>query len=99
MAKVGKLKRKKGGVQNALEYERLSCFNEKLGSVGSKKAIDIANALLNDGYTDDRAIPIATSQAEKWLENASEEEKKEFRKEKNPQKDDPHTKNKNAKNF
>lgn len=47
-----------------------------------KKAIDIANALLNDGYTDDRAIPIATSQAEKWLENASEEEKKEFRKEK-----------------
>ena len=62
--------------------KRLSCFNEKLGSVGSKKAIDIANALLNDGYTDDRAIPIATSQAEKWLENASEEEKKEFRKEK-----------------
>ena len=47
-----------------------------------EKAIDIANALLNDGYTDDRAIPIATSQAEKWLENASEEEKKEFRKEK-----------------
>ena len=81
MAKVGKLKEKRG-VQNALEYERLSCFNEKLGSVGSKKAIDIANALLNDGYTDDRAIPIATSQAEKWLENASEEEKKEFRKEK-----------------
>ena len=64
-----------------------------------KKAIDIANALLNDGYTDDRAIPIATSQAEKWLENASDEEKKEFRKEKNPQKDDPHTKNKNAKKL
>ena len=31
-----------------------------------KKAIDIANALLADGYSDDRAIPIATSQAEKW---------------------------------
>ena len=46
-----------------------------------KKAIDIANALLNDGYTDDRAIPIATSQAEKWLENASEEEKKELTRE------------------
>ena len=45
-----------------------------------KKAIDIANALLNDGYTDDRAIPIATSQAEKWLENASEEEKNFVRK-------------------
>ena len=46
-----------------------------------------------------KAIAIATSQAEKWLENASEEEKKEFRKEKNPQKDDPHTKNKNAKKL
>ena len=64
-----------------------------------KKAIDIANALLDDGYPDDRAIPIATSQAEKWLENASEEEKKEFRQEKNPQKNDPHTKNKNAKKL
>ena len=38
LAKVGKLKRKRG-VQNALEYERLSCFNEKLGSVGSKKQL------------------------------------------------------------
>lgn len=31
-----------------------------------KKAIDIGNALLADGYPDDRAIPIAISQAEKW---------------------------------
>ena len=38
-----------------------------------KGQIDIANALLNDGYTDDRAIPIATSQAEKWLENGFRE--------------------------
>lgn len=51
-----------------------------------KKAIDIANALLADGYSDDRAIPIATSQAEKWYDNADEEEKKAFQKEKNPQK-------------
>ena len=64
-----------------------------------KKAIDIANALLDDGYPDDRALPIATSQAEKWLENASEEEKKEIRQENNPQKNDPHTKNKNAKKL
>ena len=53
-----------------------------------KKAIDIANALIEDGYSDDRAIPIATSQAKKWYEDASKEEKKEFENEDNPQKDD-----------
>lgn len=31
-----------------------------------RKAIDIANALLEDGYGDGRAIAIATTQAEKW---------------------------------
>ncbi|MFQ4134852.1 DUF2188 domain-containing protein [Nodosilinea sp. PGN35] len=31
-----------------------------------RKAIDIANALLDDGYGDGRAIAIATAQAEKW---------------------------------
>ena len=31
-----------------------------------RKAIDIANALLGDGYEDGRAIAIATAQAEKW---------------------------------
>ncbi|GHC40433.1 DUF2188 domain-containing protein [Pediococcus acidilactici] len=30
------------------------------------KAIEIANALLQEGYDEDRAIPIAISQAEKW---------------------------------
>ncbi len=39
-----------------------------------KKAISIANALLADGYDDDRAIPIATSQAEKWFDDATEDE-------------------------
>ena len=51
-----------------------------------KKAIDIANALLDDGYPDDRAIPIATSQAEKWYDNASAAEKKDFQKAKAPKK-------------
>lgn len=60
-----------------------------------KKAIDIANALIEDGYSDDRAIPIATSQAKKWYEDASKEEKKEFENEDNPQKDDPHSSNSN----
>ncbi|BAU65543.1 hypothetical protein STA3757_29310 [Stanieria sp. NIES-3757] len=34
-----------------------------------RKAIDIANALLDDGYEEGRAIPIATAQAEKWAKN------------------------------
>ncbi|NEQ30633.1 MAG: DUF2188 domain-containing protein [Leptolyngbya sp. SIO4C5] len=33
------------------------------------KAIDIANALLDEGYDESRAIPIATAQAEKWAAN------------------------------
>lgn len=64
-----------------------------------KKAIDIANALLDDGYPDDRAIPIATSQAEKWYDDASAEEKKEFQKAKAPQKNDAHEHDKNAKKL
>ncbi|MBD1910787.1 DUF2188 domain-containing protein [Leptolyngbya sp. PL-A3] len=32
------------------------------------KAIDIANALLDEGYEEGRAIAIATAQAEKWAE-------------------------------
>jgi len=64
-----------------------------------KKAIDIANALLEDGYPDDRAIPIAISQAEKWYSDASAEEKKEFQKAKAPQKNDSHENNKNAKKL
>ncbi|PQP82214.1 hypothetical protein C0Q44_21470 [Paenibacillus sp. PCH8] len=33
------------------------------------KAIEIANALLNDGYEEGRAIAIATAKAEEWDEN------------------------------
>lgn len=32
------------------------------------KAVDIANALLDEGYEEGRAIAIATAQAEKWAE-------------------------------
>ncbi|UOQ84108.1 DUF2188 domain-containing protein [Gracilibacillus salinarum] len=39
-----------------------------------KKAIDIANAMLNEGYPEDRAIPIATEQAKEWYENATNKE-------------------------
>lgn len=40
-----------------------------------KKAIDIANAMVEEGYDENRAIPIAISQAKEWYENASEKEK------------------------
>ncbi|GAA3404453.1 DUF2188 domain-containing protein [Paenibacillus hodogayensis] len=33
------------------------------------KAIEIANALLEDGYGESRAISIATAQAKEWGEN------------------------------
>lgn len=64
-----------------------------------KKAIDIGNALLNDDYPDERAIPIAISQAEKWYDDASAEEKKDFQKAKAPQKNDSHEHDKNAKKL
>lgn len=33
------------------------------------KAVEIANALLEDGYEEGRAIAIATAQAKEWGEN------------------------------
>ncbi len=39
-----------------------------------KKAIDIANAMLDEGYSEGKAIPIATEQAKEWYDNASEKE-------------------------
>lgn len=58
-----------------------------------KKTIDIANALLENGYKDDRAIPIAISQAKEWMYNASEKELDEFKKADNPDKNDIHENN------
>lgn len=45
------------------------------------KAIDIANAMVADGYDEENAIPIAISQAKDWYEDASNKEKSEIRKE------------------
>ncbi|MCU7558581.1 DUF2188 domain-containing protein [Macrococcus capreoli] len=39
-----------------------------------KKAIDIGNAMLKQGYKED-LIPIATKQAQDWYKNASDEER------------------------
>lgn len=55
-----------------------------------KKIIDIANALLDSGYSEDRAIPIATSEGKEWYENASEKELREFDEAPNPSKNDTH---------
>jgi uncharacterized protein YdaT len=41
-----------------------------------QKAIEIGNALLEDGYEEGRAIAIATAQAEKWAENRDIQVKK-----------------------
>lgn len=43
-----------------------------------RKAIDIINAMLEDGYKEDRAIPIATKQAQEWYQDASQEDLKKL---------------------
>ncbi|MDL4841236.1 DUF2188 domain-containing protein [Aquibacillus rhizosphaerae] len=39
-----------------------------------KKAIDIANAMIDEGYKENQAIPIATKQAKEWYKDASKQE-------------------------
>lgn len=51
-----------------------------------KKAIEIGNAMLDEGYSEGRAIPIATEKAKEWHENASSEEVEDFLEEGNTQK-------------
>ncbi|EME3519032.1 DUF2188 domain-containing protein [Enterococcus faecium] len=69
---------------------------KNLDKLTRKKAIDISNALLDEGYPDSRAIPIAIDQAKEWYENASESERRTFEKEKNPSKSDKHDTNPRA---
>lgn len=44
-----------------------------------KKAIDIGNAMIDDGYDDNTAIPIATKEAERWYQHATKEELDELK--------------------
>ena len=44
------------------------------------KAIDIVNAMLEEGYKEDNAIPIAISQAKDWAADASTKELEQIRK-------------------
>ena len=64
---------------NALDYGRLSSKPKEFRQIRTKKAIDIANAMLKDGYKESDVIPIATQQAEKWYKQASEEELEELK--------------------
>ncbi|WLV25096.1 DUF2188 domain-containing protein [Aciduricibacillus chroicocephali] len=53
-----------------------------------KKAINIANAMLDEGYEEGRVIPIAIEQAKEWSENHSVKEVKSYEKHGNPTKRD-----------
>lgn len=53
-------------MKNLNEYTRL-------------KAIDIANAMVENGYEEKRAIPIAINQAKEWYEDASNKEKSDLK--------------------
>ncbi|MEB7434841.1 DUF2188 domain-containing protein [Staphylococcus pasteuri] len=52
---------------------------KNLDELERKKAIDIANAMLKDGYKESDIIPIATKQAEKWYKDASKDELNELK--------------------
>ncbi|MBC2038455.1 DUF2188 domain-containing protein [Listeria marthii] len=45
---------------------------KNLRKLEREKAIEIGNALLKDGYSESRAILIATSKAEEWYKNHKE---------------------------
>ncbi|NLB23638.1 MAG: hypothetical protein GX833_10405, partial [Clostridium sp.] len=53
---------------------------KNLDSLVKRKAIDIGNAMVKEGYKESDAIPIAISQAKEWAETASSKEKKELKK-------------------
>ncbi|MGJ9459494.1 DUF2188 domain-containing protein [Oceanobacillus sp. CF4.6] len=59
---------------------------KNLNEVKKKKAIDIANAMVDEGYEEGRAIPIAIEQAKEWHENASKDEIDDYRKHGKPTK-------------
>ena len=52
---------------------------KNLDSIIRRKAIDIANAMLKEGYKEDSAIPIAISQAKEWVQDASPQDKKDLK--------------------
>lgn len=53
---------------------------KNLKETTKKKAIDIANSMVDEGYNEDRAIPIAIEQAKEWRTNASKNEIEKYEK-------------------
>lgn len=53
---------------------------KNLDSIVRRKAIDIANAMIKEGYKEDHAIPIAISQAKEWAKDAGAGEKERLKK-------------------
>lgn len=53
---------------------------KNLDKVVKRKAIDIGNKLIKEGYDEDSAIPIAISEAKKWKSDASKDDIKELNK-------------------
>ncbi|BBP89664.1 hypothetical protein BsIDN1_32820 [Bacillus safensis] len=50
-----------------MDNERLSSFISIIRQRHSKKkALEIANKMIQEGYEENRAIPIAISQAKEW---------------------------------
>ncbi len=47
---------------------------KNLNHVTKKKAIDIANSMIDEGYEEGKAIPIAMEQAKEWRQSADEDE-------------------------
>ncbi|BAC12494.1 DUF2188 domain-containing protein [Oceanobacillus iheyensis] len=47
---------------------------KNLDKATRKKAIDIANSMIDDGYKEGQAIPIAIEQAKEWKQHASQSE-------------------------
>ncbi|WP_188456059.1 DUF2188 domain-containing protein [Virgibacillus oceani] len=57
---------------------------KNLDKIVRKKAIDIANSMVDEGYDEGRAIPIATEQAKEWYNNAEKGVVKEYADEGSP---------------
>lgn len=79
-----------GGIVMPWSLEDHPSAYNNLDRTLKKKAIDIANGLLANGYDDDEAIPISISQAKEWAANASEEEQEAVKYGKKPRKQDSH---------
>lgn len=62
---------------------------KNLPKTARKKAIDIANAMVQEGYREENAIPIATQQAEEWYDKTSTEERQDYSQHANPTKHHP----------